>query len=184
MFDPCNQHIRAIKAFKDYNIDTFLIVVMELKLDEGTKLKWMEFSNDSQATPQHSNLPKFLNLHTQDFESMPSKQKLQATILKSYVAAVEEACEEVCSMNRESHPLASCNLFQDMTRKEKWDVLKRSARFKNCLKFGHMASKCHALQMYKKCHNYHHNLLHVEANLNPKDPKEPGENMKYVAPSK
>ena len=39
--------ISAIKAFNTYDKDTFLTIVMELKLDEVTKLRWMEYSNDS-----------------------------------------------------------------------------------------------------------------------------------------
>ena len=39
-----------------------LTIVMELKLDEVTKLKWMEYSNDSQTTPPHVELLKFLDL--------------------------------------------------------------------------------------------------------------------------
>ena len=35
-YDICNQHIRAIKAYDVYGIDTFLTVVTELKLDEVT----------------------------------------------------------------------------------------------------------------------------------------------------
>ena len=32
----------------------------------------------------------------------------------------------------------------------------------NCLKPGHMASKCRAPSMCKKCRKYHHTLLHIE----------------------
>ena len=41
LYDTCtsNQHIRAINAFDAYDIDTFLMIVMELKLDEVTKLR-------------------------------------------------------------------------------------------------------------------------------------------------
>ena len=44
LYDLCNQHIRAIRAFDAYDIETFLTIVMELKLDEVTKLKWMAVS--------------------------------------------------------------------------------------------------------------------------------------------
>ena len=51
LYDLWNQHIRAIKAFNTYDPDTFLTAIMELKLGETTKLKWMEHSNDSTKTP-------------------------------------------------------------------------------------------------------------------------------------
>ena len=58
----CNQHIQAVMASDDYDIDMFLAIVMEPNSDEVTKLKLMEFGNDSQSTPSHSELLKFLNL--------------------------------------------------------------------------------------------------------------------------
>ena len=39
LYDLCNQHIRAIKASDEYDNDTFLTTVMDLKLDEFTKLR-------------------------------------------------------------------------------------------------------------------------------------------------
>ena len=68
LYDICNQHIRSIKAFDAYDVDTFLTIVMELKLDEVTKLTWMEYSNDSKTTPPHSELLKFLDMQAQHFE--------------------------------------------------------------------------------------------------------------------
>ena len=70
LYDPCNQHIRVIKAPDAYNINMFLTIVMELKLDKVTKLKWMEYSNDSQTTLLHAELLKFLDLQSRHFESV------------------------------------------------------------------------------------------------------------------
>ena len=64
-----------------------------------------------------------------------------------------------------------------MTRGERWDVVKRGARCKNCFKRGHMASKCRAPPMCKKCPKYHHTLLHIE------DDKMEGTKKTYVTPS-
>ena len=60
LYDLYNQHFWALKESDEYNLDTFLSIVMELKLDKVTKLKWMEFNNDCQPTPPHSERPKFL----------------------------------------------------------------------------------------------------------------------------
>ena len=108
LYDLCNQHIRAIRAFDAYDIETFLTIVMELKLDEVTKLKWMEYSNDSKTTPPHSELLKFLDLQAQHFESAPSERKQQATTHKSYAAAVGEAC---VACGKGNHPLSNCGEF-------------------------------------------------------------------------
>ena len=51
LYDVCKQHIRAIKLLDHFDLDTFLTITLELKMDEVTRLKWMEYSNDSQKTP-------------------------------------------------------------------------------------------------------------------------------------
>ena len=80
----------------------------------------------------------------------------------------------------ESHPLASCSQFQRMTREERWDVVKKDARCKNCLKTGHMASRCRAPPMCKRCRKYHHTLLHMEAVPKSEDEKV-GKERTYTA---
>ena len=180
LYDICTQHIRAIKASDTFDLDTFLTIIMELKLDEVTKLKWMEYSNDSETTPPHAELLKFLDLQARHFELVPSERKPQAIMHKSYAAAVEEACV-VCG--RENHPLASCGKFQSATQEERWDIVMKGARCKNCLRPGHIASKCRAPPACKKCRKYHHTLLHKEADPKPKEPKEPG-GTTYAVPSR
>ena len=69
LYDTCNQHIRAIRALEAYDIDTFLTIVMELKLDEVTELRWMEYSNDSKTKPLHSELLRFPDMQAQHLKS-------------------------------------------------------------------------------------------------------------------
>ena len=101
LYDLWNQHIRAIKAFDAYDLDTFLTTIMELKLDETTKLKWMEHSNDSQKTPPYFELLDFLDMHARHHESVTSEHKQltselkpQITTHRTYAATVgrEEGC--------------------------------------------------------------------------------------------
>ena len=70
LYDLRNQHIWARKASDDYGIDTLLTSVMELKLDEVTKPKWMEFSNKFPIDALHSELQKFLDLQAWHFKTM------------------------------------------------------------------------------------------------------------------
>ena len=131
--------------------------------------------------PPLSELLKFLDLQAYHFKSMPSEWKLQMTTLKYYASAVKEVCV-VCSQG--SCPLASCNWFQGMMRKEFWDIINTSARCKNCLKSGRMVNKCQAPPMCKKCHKYHHTLLHMEADPKQEETEKPSGSMMYVAPSR
>ena len=48
----------------------FLTTAMELKMDELMRLKWMEYSKDSQMTPPYSELLKFLDMQARHFESV------------------------------------------------------------------------------------------------------------------
>ena len=80
LYNLCNHHIRTSKSSDDYDIYTFLTTVMELKLDEFTKLRLMEYSNGSKTTPRHSELLRFLDLQAQHFEeSTPYEQKQLTT---------------------------------------------------------------------------------------------------------
>ena len=169
LYDLWNQHIRAIKAFDAYDLDTFLTAIMELKLGETTKLKWMEHSNDSTRTPPFSDLLRFMDLQAQHFESAPVERKQQTATYRSY-AAVEEAC---VACGKGNHPLSSCPKFQGVTREERWDLVMKNARCRNCLKPGHIASKCRAPPMCKKCRKQHHTLLHKEADTKSEEGKEP-----------
>ena len=92
LYDHCNQHIRAIKASEHCDLDTLLSVVMELKLDEASRQKWMEFTNESQMTPTQDEMLKFLGLQARQFQPISSERKPKMTFHKSYAAAVEETC--------------------------------------------------------------------------------------------
>ena len=120
---------------------------MEQKLGEATKLKWMEHTNESKTTPPYMDLLPFMALQAQHFESVLFEQKQQTATHKSYMA-VEEACV-VCGKG--NHPLSSCGKFQSATLEERWDMVMNGAQCKNCLRVGHIVSKCCAPPTCKKC---------------------------------
>ena len=62
LHDVCKQHIMAVQLSDHFNLEMFLTIVMELKMDEVMRLKWMEYSYDSQMTPPYSEFLKFLEL--------------------------------------------------------------------------------------------------------------------------
>ena len=113
---------------------------MELKLGETTKLKWMEHSNDSTKTPPYADLLRFMDLQAQHFESALFELKTQTTAYRFYTV-VEEAC---VACGKGNHPLGNCPKFQSATHEEGWDLVTSNVRCKNCLKQGHIASKCRA----------------------------------------
>ena len=96
------QHIRALKALEQDTLETYLTAAIELKLDEGTKLKWAEYSSESEATPPYEELLKFLDIQAQHHEcragctedtSFRDRQKVYLTN-----KLCSNAGEHVCSM--------------------------------------------------------------------------------------
>ena len=122
--------IRTIKLANHYNLDTFLTITMEIKLDEATRVKCMQYSNDSQATATHEELLKFLDLQAQHYESVPLERKPQTVTHRSYATTVEEECDVCC---RESHPFASCSQLRRMTCEERWGMVKKGGNSRSLL---------------------------------------------------
>ena len=173
LYDTCKQHIRAIQLAGQFDLETFLTSVMELKLDERTRLKWMEYSNDHMKTPPYTELLKFLDVQAQHFESAMSERKSQWAAPKSF--AITSGRDEVCvACRKESHPLATCTKFQGLSQEERWDVVRKSALCKNCLKSGHIATNCFKPPLCRKCSRCHHTLLHFETDSTTKGTKKEG----------
>ena len=169
LYDLWNQHVRVIKAFNVYNINAFLTAIMERKLGEATKLKWMEHSDESKTTSPYTDLLRFMDLQAQQFASAQFEQKQQTATNKSCVA-VEEGCI-VCGKG--NHLLSSCVKFQSATREERWDIVMNDVRCKNCLKIKHIAGKSRPPPMCKKCHKHHYTLLHNETDTKTEEKKKP-----------
>ena len=91
-YDICKQHKKAIEVSDHIDLETFIIIAMELKLDEVMRLNWMDHNNDSQKTPLYSELLKFLDMQAWYFDSVTSKSKPHMTKHRSYEATVKRVC--------------------------------------------------------------------------------------------
>ena len=86
---------------------------------------------------------------------------------------------------RGNHSLGDCGAkFQGATREEQWEIVKKAALCKNCLKPVHIASKFRKLPMCKKCSKYHHTLLHMETAPKTEGKDKVPKDVTYAAPSK
>ena len=56
LYDTCKHHIRVVELSYHFNLEMFLTIAMELKMNEVKKLKWMVYSNDYQTMPSYSEL--------------------------------------------------------------------------------------------------------------------------------
>ena len=75
LYDTCKLHIGTIELSGHLDLGTFLTIMMELKMDEVIRPRWIEHRNDSQTTPLYSELLKFLDVQGQHFESVISEWK-------------------------------------------------------------------------------------------------------------
>ena len=137
---------------------------MELKLNKAIRLKWLKFTSESQTKPTQGEMLKFLSLQHQHFESMSSEWKPQTCV----------AC------NRGNHALSNCIHFRNMTCEERWDIVKKYARCKNCLKPRHKAFNCRAPPLCRKCLEYHHSVMHIAQD--PKTEETKKKDLMYAAP--
>ena len=49
MYDAAIQHYQALKVAKNNLFNTVLTVILQQKVDDRTRLKWAEFSNNSES---------------------------------------------------------------------------------------------------------------------------------------
>ena len=150
----------------------------------------MEHKNDSQKKPPYSELLEFLDMQARHHEWVMSERKMvtsehkpQTTKHRSYAATVgrKEACM-VC--RKGNHPLRDCANLQGTTLEERWEIVKKAALCRNCLKPGHIASKCRKLPMCKRCNKYHHTLLQMEIASKTEGTNKVPKDVTYVASSK
>ena len=177
LHDLLRQHTRALKTLEQHTLETYLTAAIELKLDDHTKLKWMEYSSDSETTPSYEELLKFLDIQARHHESVAHSVRSAPKVSPRtvYAALPETRC---VACRKENHPLHNCGKFQRMTREERWEIVKKNGCCMNCLKVGHTAKKCRAPQSCRKCRKSHHTLLHINSNKPPE--KSPLETVSTV----
>ena len=85
--------LRVLKHLRGYNIETYLTVAIELKLDEGTKLRWSEHSSKCEITPPCEELLEFLDAHSWYHESVSHSARLvpKAAPRSAYAAGSDNA---------------------------------------------------------------------------------------------
>ena len=162
------QHTRALKTLGQDTLEVYLTAANELKLDDNTKLKWMEYSSNSETTPLYKELLKFLDIQVRHHETVAHSIQLvpKVTTRTAYVAGPATPC---VACKKENHQLHNCGKFQEMTCDERWEIVRKNNCCMNCLKVGHMANKCRAPQSCTKCRKSHHTLLHIDINKPPEN---------------
>ena len=168
LYDAATQHYRALKAAKTDSFDTVLTVILQQKLDEKTRLKWAEFSSEHESVPPCTELLKFLDLQARQLESVAqvghkhasgSDRKIPS-VKPSYAISTDDAC---LACKKRGHQIHTCSVFKGRTWADRFSVVKDLGLCMNCLRAGHIAEKCRAPSMCRKCTRHHHTLLHRDA---------------------
>ena len=168
LYDVATQHYRALKAAKQDSFDTVLTVILQQKLDEKTRLKWAEFSNDKELVPPCTELLKFLDVQARQLESashaglkhVSGSDRKTPSLKPSFVSSTDDAC---LACKKYGHQVHTCNVYKGWTYADRMGMVKEQGLCMNCLKKGHIAERCRAPRMCKKCTRQHHTLLHRDA---------------------
>ena len=125
LHDLLSQHIRALKASEDCNIEIYLTVTIELKLDEGTRLRLTEYSSRCEKTPSCEELLEFLDTQARHYESVShsARSMPKSTTKAAYTTRPENVC---VACIKENHPLNTCGRFQSMSRDERWALVQKN----------------------------------------------------------
>ena len=163
LYDTAAQHYWVLTAAKNDSFETVLTVILQQKLDKKTQLKWVEFNRDSKNVPLCTELLKFLNLHARLLEGVSHtahKQVLgsdQKLPVKQPCALPTDVTCPAC--NKRGHQIHTCTVFKGRILADRTSVVWELGLCMNCLKKGHIAEKCRAPLMCKKCTKHHHTLV-------------------------
>ena len=63
LHDVVKERMRTLQAMKCDSLETFLLSVIELKLDRSLMFAWQNHSNDQKQVPSYMELLEFIDLH-------------------------------------------------------------------------------------------------------------------------
>ena len=97
--------------------------------------------------------------HTGHKQDSGSDRKLP--VKQSCASSTDDTC---LACKKRGHQIHTCNVFKRGIFAERISVVRESGLCINCLRKRHMAEKCRAPPMCKKCTKHHRKLLHRDAN--------------------
>lgn len=131
LHDNLQQHLRALGTLGCDLPGTFIMSMIELKLDTNKLFEWQKHSQDDSEVPPYEQLLTFIDMRAQASETSCSSHKKSFVLppkrshtrLTSYVtnAKSENKCV-VCKTER--HPLYLCAKFKAMSHEDKTQVCK------------------------------------------------------------
>uniref|UniRef100_A0A8D8SX50 Peptidase aspartic putative domain-containing protein n=2 Tax=Cacopsylla melanoneura TaxID=428564 RepID=A0A8D8SX50_9HEMI len=171
MLTQLKTSVQALDAL-DYKTNALseqmIIYIVESKLDDYLKEKWMECS-DTQNPQTLKQLIKFLEKYCQILEiktisnkattipcSPLASHETKPTCSRSSYSCVKSV---ICVICGENHSIYFCPVFQSLSNAERVQKVRQLNLCFNCLK-GHTIKKCNSREHCKLCDKRHHSLLH------------------------
>lgn len=146
--------------------ESILINVILKSVDDETN-KQYQMSLNSSEIPQWNSFLEFLNKRSQsllNIESNPFfKTRSPSRNIHQQKSFVVKRESDSCSMCSKNHPIYKCDVFSQLSVRDRQVQVKRLNLCVNCLGTNHTKSQCKKLFMScKKCSYNHHTLLHFD----------------------
>lgn len=142
--------------------DPWLIHLLLQKVDLDTYQAWAEKCGKT-LFPTIDQFMKFINERCDALETVPRNKPLDRMpavkhkITRAYTASFSKSCP-ACS---QSHHLAYCPVFVQMTIPKRINFVKEKRLCFNCLKPGHATQACQSKYTCQSCKGKHHSSIHL-----------------------
>ncbi|XP_076660445.1 uncharacterized protein LOC143363797 [Halictus rubicundus] len=167
------KHYNALKALKKPFLESFPIYAITSKLDDQTRLKWREHTQDTEI-PSMDDLLQFLHSRCKILEparNEPIKATSQSftnpnirirKLSNSNVHALTLSVQKGrCALCKGNHYIQYCQKFLSTTVERRIEIVQKAGLCINCLRPNHDVTKC-TFGTCKQCNEKHNTLLHKE----------------------
>lgn len=151
-------------------MNAIIIHIVLSKLDEKSKQNYDE-KQEFKSLPSWdtcydtlSHRCQFLESHGKKTDSVqkPSGSKPKSNFNRPANTFVNSNAISTCSYcNSAEHQIAACTSFLSLVVSERFNFIKRNGHCINCLRKGHLVSKCPSKSRCRVCQSAHHTTLHI-----------------------
>ncbi|XP_037922820.1 uncharacterized protein LOC119659006 [Hermetia illucens] len=134
--------------------DILVIYAITQKSDREFRQLWESSIEADSDIPSLDNLMEFLTSRFRTLEALKLQQKPQ----KVDTLTVQDT--KVCIFCEKSYYVNQCDAFKALNMQQRRDSVKKYRLYFNCLKKGHVLSKCPFASRCRTCSKPHHTLLH------------------------
>nr|XP_029732110.1 uncharacterized protein LOC115268197 [Aedes albopictus] len=173
LIEECTRHVDSLR-YHGYDVlglsDILLVNIIASRLDFETKKMW-EATNKHGVIPTYADTISFLEKHTQVLERVEvSQQKVKqkpssATHTQksqSRATTLTVTNELRCVFCEKAHFNHQCEELLKLSATDRNAKAKQAGVCYNCLRKGHMTSKCSSKHSCRDCNKRHHTVLHID----------------------